>query len=1180
MNKLIKAILAAALVASPGAVVSATYNLVGQRYLRLYTAPEPTQAYNAAVDAQRIADTLCTVPWRKAKPTSATSTSHVNEQLDANVAGRDKFDAALFCAEHTNGTHRAYANAAVYRYRLPDGSLPNLTRLSVRVSSDPYNDLGARVVLYANDTGDIPMDCATCRGDNPGGIKLAGLAPRITKIGTDNKSYWYPNTTNAVFTQQFRLQRYLFVFVLMENYASSRGNWLEGCSYLESNRITLATDAPVPGWTDGSTIDLTEAGYVASPDEWMPYFETTNTIVAAVKNGETAEFAAPVSAFRRMHYGSTNLSFVTHSVTRFDSDVWERGAAVSNLVGWTVTGVLPNRRVAITGRNVYAERGFETEPPSRGSVKSDSDGDGIPDGWEIYVGSDPLDPSDAVSDWDGDGLTLAEEYDDGHFSTDPRSKDTDKDTITDDLEYRYHLKGDDAALDFDGDGLSNYTEYLISKVFQIAELDPDRYATDGVTPDYFRQIEYGGAYVGEMFTDHDQVDDVWESGFLPEASIDSKPYASPSVFDPHEDKDEDGWSNYAEYKAGTSPGDATSRPSPVIVAQVRYSGRRNEGLSNLVFRAWCRELEDMTEYPDAQWTVGDVRLDRGRDYVLGRPDIGIPGRGYVREGKNKFVVFADLDSSGDYTAGEPFGFVYGVDVGWQGASFKVDLTDTHPTFARINLKDCSSDRVYWQAAASTIKEVGEGMDTSFVPSGNVRVRVVRTAVNGVSLAGMVDEDGISAQRVVMDKNFNVDIRPYLHEGDFITASDSDIDWSKLSRDMAKYPTWPVDMTNVTYRVVFGDGEIGNSVSNPPVLKVTVDRQFDTDYSTVGVSIEPFDSVVTYNTRPTFKWSIQSDGINYNSYSAFSVKLFEKDGTTEVYDSGVLPMPGYEVVDGIRSYGWTAPSIVDNLLKSGKRISRNGTYKWKVAIYNAKYKTGKESRLGTLTTAVNVAQDVNDHTYSTIPVCVKYAGPNKVLEKVEDLGDLKGKVRVQAFASADFTGVPLSETIVTNELADTARTSANGKLYGLPMNGAYYLRSYIDSNGNGQKDDWESWGAAKTIVSAGVTTPVGIWIEDADTDDDWLPDAWEFAMNNWKSTTGWIAKKGKDISGEFHVTQRLKESVTDGRLASGIAESLTGTTMAAFTWNDITNAFFSVGRETVKSVEAIRDVVRGNIGETH
>ena len=88
----------------------------------------------------------------------------------------------------------------------------------------------------------------------------------------------------------------------------------------------------------------------------------------------------------------------------------------------------------------------------------DSDGDTMDDRYEIDMGFNPTDASDANEDADQDGLTNAQEYSGG---LDPFSEDTDNDNLDDLWELTYGLNPlvDDADLDQDGDGTTNLEEY-------------------------------------------------------------------------------------------------------------------------------------------------------------------------------------------------------------------------------------------------------------------------------------------------------------------------------------------------------------------------------------------------------------------------------------------------------------------------------------------------------------------------------------------------------------------------------------------------------------------------------------------------------------------------------------------------------------------------------------------------
>lgn len=240
----------------------ATYKIIGKRYLRKYTAPEATPVYAAATDAARIVRELCNVPWEASAVRQAEMPPHGDE---TNTQNREKFDAALFCAGHADGMHRAYTNAAVYRYAIPSAAVgKTLTGLAVRVTSDPYNAAGARVHVFTSATGEPPTNCRTVRGDGDDGKPLAdgtvaaGVAPRETRA-YKGKDYWYPATAEASLapTGGLVLQKYLFLAVVLESYATTRGNWLEGASYAD-NLVALTLSEAVTGWTDGQTYDLSE----------------------------------------------------------------------------------------------------------------------------------------------------------------------------------------------------------------------------------------------------------------------------------------------------------------------------------------------------------------------------------------------------------------------------------------------------------------------------------------------------------------------------------------------------------------------------------------------------------------------------------------------------------------------------------------------------------------------------------------------------------------------------------------------------------------------------------------------------------------------------------------------------------------------------------------------------------
>ena len=225
----------------------ATYKIKGTRYLRKYTSLVAEPTYAAAIQAQNAADALCDVPWERSDYAGpAEFTSHDNATLDGNVANRERFDAALFCAGHEGGRHMAYANAAFYLFKLPAAAEGvSLESVTVKAASDPYNSSGLRIAVHVLSSAELPTACATVRS---GAGYVEGAVPRTDNGKTGDELRWFAAQGDVTVEPDAatNLTQYLAVFVGLENYATSRDNWLEG-SGVVNPVVTLTTGADVSG---------------------------------------------------------------------------------------------------------------------------------------------------------------------------------------------------------------------------------------------------------------------------------------------------------------------------------------------------------------------------------------------------------------------------------------------------------------------------------------------------------------------------------------------------------------------------------------------------------------------------------------------------------------------------------------------------------------------------------------------------------------------------------------------------------------------------------------------------------------------------------------------------------------------------------------------------------------------
>jgi len=547
-----------------------------------------------------------------------------------------------------------------------------------------------------------------------------------------------------------------------------------------------------------------------------------------------------------------------------------------------------------------------------------------------------------------------------------------------------------------------------------------------------------------------------------------------------------------------------------------------------------------------------------RKLYLGQSDAG-----HVREGLNTVIVFADLDGDGAYTAGEPYGCVTGVDVSWKGTSVDLTLTDTTPVFSRVDPIQGLDDR-------SALYGTESGNYTNFVsasqPSGGTynRIRVVRHIILGSEGDAFAQNVGAGVNRVVFDQQVASSVNPWITEANILSSGALDIDWETLYDDIvsrigsdgyipASSGSWKYkvgSVLGVVYRIVIGNETVNPAGETSNMSKVMPVRWFDSSRNLpVPISSGSGNGVVKLG-QPTFKWRMAND---VNGYTAFKVRVEATDGSFS-WTSDYLRMPAPDA-NGV--YTWAAPVYVGDCPAGATGVfANNKSYTWSVSAANAKFKTDSFVSGGTFLMGVQT----NGYDIGSIATDVRYYGPAAVTN------DVRALIRVRAYTSPDFTGTPVSGGFVDKSVTDGG---VNCRILGLPQ-GDYYLQAFVDSNGNGVWDKWESMGyyckrdgttadyldpiAVTVGGTAGASETMTIYIEDADTDSDNLPDAWEYvtATATQRADGTFLDAKGVDrlsLSGAGEVaidgvlTSNLlyevnRANVPTAGLASGIRDAFT------------------------------------------
>ena len=571
------------------------------------------------------------------------------------------------------------------------------------------------------------------------------------------------------------------------------------------------------------------------------------------------------------------------------------------------------------------------------------------------------------------------------------------------------------------------------------------------------------------------------------------------------------------YRTGEISIDFTALQGEVRIVKSGSTGSQNDSDPNILLATSYVYLEWESEVPVGNSLITLSLVDSLPNSAT------FKSRGYVREGQNMFVAYLDKNSDNKWTPGEPYGVAKNVDVGWAGAEFTVELTEVAPQMYRINLANAfASNDFESQRAFNDRGSVGypggpnvasalAGTDMPMSTELDVRLRVVRTKINEA-----LNGRSVSASQAVLDTIVHPQVNPIFSEKNVLERS-LDLDWGTLGTRAQEMGLDYAAITNVTYRLVVGDGTVApNELNNN--LSTLFQNKFEVGGLGAQTPCEPVSPKGTiYSGQPMFQWR-HPNTIN-KDYPAFRLRVWDANGSTMVYDSGVQQAPARDP-KGV--YSWAAPIYADTPTPLGYIFATTNNYQWSVSMLDAKFTDVNVPELEAKQPFRLEASGVQNGMsgYGTIYARVKYFGPGGTNNGLPQ--SVKKIFRVQAFTTPDFSGMPVGEGWVTNvnHVATTNALVVNAIIRGVPP-GTYYVRVYLDSNGNCVRDEWESWGYGCYVgavdapianvlrgdsnvsavkfpytpraykVVAGAESPVAdIYLEDVDSQNDGFPDVYE------------------------------------------------------------------------------------------
>lgn len=332
-----------------------------RRFTRQVNTAAAPLSYTAGMAAAAAA-ALQAAPWVE-QSTPASSMPVHTALIDA---GAPTFDAYKFCGDYETGVQRAYAGMVAYRFRIPQdaltsGSVADVVSVAVDLYTDRWCVDGARMAAYLSPSP-VPSDAwSTLR---EGSIYTADLLPAPGDPDADP-----PTNTDSSATITLTLPGstaaagYLYVVLSLEDYATTRGNWIEGSAALDGSSVSVVFSRSVA--PDVATLDRILAYTALSGGLAVITSRWTNLGAKyAVSGGSANRWLAYTNAVEG--FGTADMSTATVSdkvyvrIDPVDSGVnWQVDAS-----GWTANRYLCAHRPMQLSRMSFSN----TIPGATGAI--------------------------------------------------------------------------------------------------------------------------------------------------------------------------------------------------------------------------------------------------------------------------------------------------------------------------------------------------------------------------------------------------------------------------------------------------------------------------------------------------------------------------------------------------------------------------------------------------------------------------------------------------------------------------------------------------------------------------------------------------------------------------------------------------------------------------------------------